>query len=153
MKSEDIVRKIQYANVPPDVSREDIRHHCEIADEYGFQAVMIQACWVSMANDILRGTNINVETATAYPMGGETTAMKVATARAPGIARPCPVRPGTQAVRATRTTAALACCFLRRGRSASRHAIGCARPRIACSISAWSKACPPVINSHPYQIL
>ena len=81
MKSEDIVRKIQYANVRPDVSRENIRHHCEIAAEYGFQAVMIQPCWVSMAKDILRGTNINVATAIAYPMGGESTDMKVAMAR------------------------------------------------------------------------
>ena len=65
MKSEDIVRKIQYANVRPDVSREEIRQRCEIAAEYEFQADMIHPCWVAMAEDILQGTNINVATAIA----------------------------------------------------------------------------------------
>ncbi len=87
MKSEDIVIKIQYANVRHAVSRAHIRHHREIAAEYGFQAIINRRCWVSMTKEVLRGININVATAIAYPMGGETTDMEVAMARE--VVPPC----------------------------------------------------------------
>jgi deoxyribose-phosphate aldolase len=67
--------------VRPDALREDIRRHCETAAEYNFQAVMLQPCWIGMAREILRGTGVNVATAIAYPMGGETASMKAALAR------------------------------------------------------------------------
>lgn len=73
-----IARRLQYTNVEPNATRDDIRRHCETAAEYEFHAVMIQPCWVPMARDILRDTSVRVATAIAFPMGGETTEMKVA---------------------------------------------------------------------------
>jgi deoxyribose-phosphate aldolase len=42
---------------------------------------MIQPCWILLAKDILAGTHVNVATAVAYPMGGETSEMKVSLIR------------------------------------------------------------------------
>ena len=72
-----LARVLQYTNVQPDATRADIRIHCETAAEYGFQAVMIQPCWIGLAREILQGAGTRVASAVAYPMGGETTAMKV----------------------------------------------------------------------------
>lgn len=81
MTRNDLIGCLQYTNVKPDASVGDIRTHCETAAHYGFQAVMLQPCWVTLARNILSGTNVRVATAIAYPMGGETTAMKVSLAR------------------------------------------------------------------------
>jgi deoxyribose-phosphate aldolase len=51
------------------------------AAECSFHAVMLQPCWVPLAKDMLRGTAVRVASAIAYPLGGETTAMKVHLAR------------------------------------------------------------------------
>jgi deoxyribose-phosphate aldolase len=72
---------LQYTNVQPEATWSEIRIHCEQAAECGFHAVMIQPCWISLAKEILRGTQVKVASAVAYPMGGETTSMKVALAR------------------------------------------------------------------------
>lgn len=81
MNRATLLERLQYTNVQPDAPREDVRRHCQTAAEYGFQAVMLQPCWVNLAREILRGSGVNVATAIAYPMGGETTAMKAALAR------------------------------------------------------------------------
>ena len=81
MTREELIGRLQYTNVRADATLADIRAHCETAARYGFQAVMLQPCWVELARDILRGTAIHVATAICYPMGGETVAMKTALAR------------------------------------------------------------------------
>jgi deoxyribose-phosphate aldolase len=81
MTKETLACRLQYTNISASASREVIRRHCETAAEHGFHAVMIQPCWISLAREILRGTDVRVASAIAYPMGGETTTMKVAMAR------------------------------------------------------------------------
>ena len=81
MQPSELAPFLQYTNVQPDATRSDIRAHCERAAKYGFQAVMIQPCWIELAKEIVRGTHVRVASAIAYPMGGDTTAMKVALAR------------------------------------------------------------------------
>jgi len=77
----ELTKRLQYTDVRPAASKADIRLHCEIAANYGFHAVMLQPCWVGMAREILRGSGVKVATAIAYPLGGETSAMKAALAR------------------------------------------------------------------------
>ncbi len=77
----ELASRLQYTNVSAEATRDDIVRHCETAAAYGLQAVMLQPCWVSLARDILRGTAVHVATAIAYPLGGETTAMKIALVR------------------------------------------------------------------------
>jgi deoxyribose-phosphate aldolase len=77
----DIASYIQYTNVQANATRVDIRRHCEVALEYRFNAVMLQPCWVQLSLDILKGSPVKTASAVAYPMGGETTRMKVQLAR------------------------------------------------------------------------
>ena len=81
MTRNELIGRLQYTNVRPEADVGEIRAHCETAALYGFHAVMVQPCWVGMARTILAGTEVRVATAIAYPMGGETTGMKVALAR------------------------------------------------------------------------
>ena len=81
MQENGLAKHIQYTNVSADASAAMIRRHCEVAAEYGFQAAMILPCWIPLARDVLRGSGIHVATAVAFPLGGESTAMKVALIR------------------------------------------------------------------------
>jgi deoxyribose-phosphate aldolase len=73
----ELAKKIQYTNVRADATRDEIIKHCEQAAKYSFHAVMIQPCWISLAREILNNTDVRIATAICYPMGGETTAMKI----------------------------------------------------------------------------
>jgi deoxyribose-phosphate aldolase len=81
MTQAELIGRLQYTNVRANATLADIRTHCETAARYGFQAVMLQPCWVELARSILGGTKVSVATAICYPMGGETVAMKTALAR------------------------------------------------------------------------
>lgn len=78
----ELAGRLQYTNVRADATRETIVEHCEVAAGHRFQAVMLQPCWVDLARDVLRGSGVRIASAIAYPMGGETTRMKVSLARA-----------------------------------------------------------------------
>jgi deoxyribose-phosphate aldolase len=77
----ELNKRLQYTNVLANATRREIERHCELAGEYSFHAVMLQPCWVPLAKAILRGTDVRVATAVAYPLGGETVAMKTALVR------------------------------------------------------------------------
>lgn len=74
----EIARHIQYTNVNPEMTREQLIDHCELAAEYGFDAAMIAPCWASLATEILRGTPTHVASCFAFPNGNDSTSMKVA---------------------------------------------------------------------------
>ncbi len=72
---------IQYTNVNPEMTREELVRHCEAVGEYGFDAAMIAPCWIAEARRILAGSGSHVATAFAFPSGNDSTAMKVACVR------------------------------------------------------------------------
>jgi deoxyribose-phosphate aldolase len=77
----ELAKRIQYTNVRPQSSRDEIAAHVELCGEYGFDAAMIQMCWVPMAKEILRGTDVQVATCIGLPMGGESLHAKIAMVR------------------------------------------------------------------------
>lgn len=81
MTTAELAKRIQFTLVRADATAADIRRHCEAASQAAVQGVMIQPCWVRLAREILAGSGLRVATAVAYPMGGETTDMKVALMR------------------------------------------------------------------------
>ena len=64
----ELAKLIQYTNGRP---------------RYGFDATMVQMCWVPMAKEILRGTGVQVATCIGLPMGGESLHAKI------GLVREC----------------------------------------------------------------
>lgn len=77
MTAQELASKIQHTNVNPELTKEDIIGLCDDCKEFGFNGVMLQPEWVSLAVDELKGTDIQVCTALGYPMGGDTTETKV----------------------------------------------------------------------------
>ncbi len=77
----ELAKLIQYTNVRPQSTRDEIAAHVETCGEYGFDATMVQMCWVPMAKEILRGTDTMVATCIGLPMGGESLHGKIALIR------------------------------------------------------------------------
>lgn len=77
----ELAKLIQYTNVRPQSTRDEIAAHVETCGEYGFDATMVQMCWVPLAKEILRGTDTMVATCIGLPMGGESLHAKIALIR------------------------------------------------------------------------
>lgn len=76
-----LARRIQFTNVNPEMTRDDLVKHCETTLRYGFDAAMIAPCWMRLALEILRGSTSHVATAFSFPNGNDSTEMKVACVR------------------------------------------------------------------------
>lgn len=79
----ELASLIQFTDVRPEATRDEIVRHVERCAEYGFDAAMVQMCWVPMAKEILKGSDTDVVTCIGLPMGGESLNAKV------GLVREC----------------------------------------------------------------
>lgn len=77
LSNEELAGYIQYTNVRPEATRDDIIKHLETCARYKFNAAMVQMCWVPLAKDVLRGTGVKVATCIGLPMGGESLHAKI----------------------------------------------------------------------------
>ena len=59
----------------------DIEKLCNDAKEYKFKAVCINPCYVSIAKELLKGSNVKICTVIGFPLGANTTYIKVEEAR------------------------------------------------------------------------
>lgn len=73
----ELAARIQYTLVKPDATRDEIVTHAEICAAYGFNAAMVGMCWVPLAKDILRGTNVKVATCFGLGVGNDSLHAKV----------------------------------------------------------------------------
>lgn len=74
----ELAKTIQYTNIAPDASREVIIAHLEKCAEYEVDAAMIAMCWVPLARNILRGTEVKVATFFGIGVGTESLGAKIA---------------------------------------------------------------------------
>ena len=56
---------------------EDIRKLCEEAKEYDFYAVCVNSCYVSLAKELLKGTDVKVASVIGFPLGAMSTKAKI----------------------------------------------------------------------------
>jgi deoxyribose-phosphate aldolase len=77
----NLAQHIQFTNVNPEMTRDQLVAHCETVLEYQFDAAMIAPCWMLRALDILKGSASHVATAFSFPSGNDSTAMKVSALR------------------------------------------------------------------------
>lgn len=73
----NLAKLIDHTILKPIASKEDVRHICEQAREYGFFSVCINPVWVSYAKELLKGSDVKVCTVVGFPLGTNTTAVKV----------------------------------------------------------------------------
>ena len=62
-------------------TKEDIKKLCMDAKKYEFATVCINPCYVSYASDLLKNTKVGVCTVIGFPLGANTTNIKVEEAR------------------------------------------------------------------------
>lgn len=72
----DINRFIDYTNLKAVATKEDIRTLCDEAIKYGFASVCVNPCYVELAHDLLKGTNVSVCTVIGFPLGANKVATK-----------------------------------------------------------------------------
>jgi len=65
----------------PDAVRADIVKLAREALQYGFAAVCVNACWVPLVAEILRGSAVKTCAVVGFPLGAMVTELKVAEAR------------------------------------------------------------------------
>ncbi len=72
----EIGKYIDHTNLKMDATAKDITKLCEEAIENGFETVCIHPCYVSLAKDLLKDTNIGVCTVIGFPLGMNTPKVK-----------------------------------------------------------------------------
>ena len=78
---ENIAQYIDHTILNADATKADIQRVCEEAKEYNFKTVCIQPYWVKYAKEILGDSKVGVTTVIGFPLGANTTEIKVAEAK------------------------------------------------------------------------
>ena len=77
----EMARHIDHTLLKAEATREQILRLCAEARTHDFHAVCINGRWVSLAADRLHGSGTKVATVVGFPLGAETTKIKVAQAK------------------------------------------------------------------------
>ncbi len=69
---------IDHTNLKPDSQKDKIVQLCADAREWNFASVCVNPCNISLAKELLAGSDVMVCTVIGFPLGQNTTAVKVA---------------------------------------------------------------------------
>lgn len=69
---------IDHTNLKPSATRADIEKLCAEAREYGFASVCVHPCNLPLCKELLAGSGVKLCTVIGFPLGQNTTAVKVA---------------------------------------------------------------------------
>ncbi len=72
----NLAKMIDHTILSPDAKIEDIKRICEEAKEYGFASVCINPNYVSLAKELLKGSDVKVCTVIGFPLGANTVSVK-----------------------------------------------------------------------------
>ena len=78
MPVREIAALIDHTLLKPQATEADIRRLCQQARRHGFAAVCLNPYWVALAAKELAGSPVHVATVAGFPLGANTTAVKVA---------------------------------------------------------------------------
>ncbi|SHE44538.1 deoxyribose-phosphate aldolase [Atopostipes suicloacalis DSM 15692] len=78
---ENVAQYIDHTILNADATKADIQRICEEAKEYNFKTVCIQPYWVKYAKEILEDSEVGITTVIGFPLGANTTEIKVAEAK------------------------------------------------------------------------
>jgi len=76
-----VAKLIDHTVLKPEATAEDIDKLCAEAKTYGFYSVCVNPVWVSRAKDLLRGTTVKVCAVVGFPLGAQSSEIKVLEAR------------------------------------------------------------------------
>ena len=72
-----IVSKIDHAVLQPTQTEDDLRRDCQMCIELGVASVCVKPSMVTLASELLSGSNVAPSTVIGFPHGGTSTAAKV----------------------------------------------------------------------------
>ena len=73
----NIASMIDHTILKPEAKKEEVELLCKEAMEYKFAAVCINPFYVSLCSELLKDTGVKVATVIGFPLGANTTAVKV----------------------------------------------------------------------------
>lgn len=73
---QNINKLIDHTILKAMATEEDVRRICQEALDYDFASVCINPCYVSLAHELLKGSNVKVCTVIGFPLGANTVAVK-----------------------------------------------------------------------------
>lgn len=76
MRNMDLAEKLDFANHNATSNEKEIKDLCNKVLQYGFNAAFVNPCWVKKAREFL-GSQGKVGTVVAFPLGQETTTIKI----------------------------------------------------------------------------
>jgi deoxyribose-phosphate aldolase len=77
LNRKDIAELIDHTLLRPDASYLDIKRLCEEALQFGFYSVCINPCFIKIAKELLKDSNVRVATVIGFPLGMTLTEVKV----------------------------------------------------------------------------
>lgn len=72
----NIAKYIDHTLLKPEATKEQIEKICAEAKEYDFASVCVNPTWVSVASELLAGTDVKVCTVIGFPLGATTPEVK-----------------------------------------------------------------------------
>ncbi|RLL46902.1 deoxyribose-phosphate aldolase [Oceanobacillus piezotolerans] len=73
-----LANKIDHTLLKPEATKEQIEKLCAEAKEYNFYSVCVNPLWVESAASMLKDTEVDVCTVIGFPLGANTTEVKIA---------------------------------------------------------------------------
>ncbi|MBR2504502.1 MAG: deoxyribose-phosphate aldolase [Elusimicrobiaceae bacterium] len=77
----NLAKYIDHTLLKPQASQAEIKNLCEQAREYGFFSVCVNPYWVPFCKEQLKGSDVKVCTVIGFPLGANTTEVKVLEAK------------------------------------------------------------------------
>jgi deoxyribose-phosphate aldolase len=71
-----VAQIIDHTNLRPEATREAITRLCQEAEQFGLGAVMLNPCYVALAQERLKGTSVRVGSVIGFPLGATLTTVK-----------------------------------------------------------------------------
>lgn len=78
---QQLAAAIEHTLLSPTATENDIRRLCDDAKAAGFGAVCVNPRWVSLAADMLSGSQVKIVSVVGFPLGADFTNIKLAQAR------------------------------------------------------------------------
>ncbi|ATH08204.1 deoxyribose-phosphate aldolase [Halobacteriovorax marinus] len=72
----ELNRYIDHTLLKPDATKQQIETLCQEARDYNFATVCLNPCWISLAHELLRGSDTGVCTVIGFPLGAMQSATK-----------------------------------------------------------------------------
>ncbi|MDA3977643.1 deoxyribose-phosphate aldolase [Gallibacterium sp. AGMB14963] len=81
MRKNELAQMIDHTALTAEKTEEDIRTLCNEAKKYNFFSVCINSCYIPLAKEVLKDSNVKICTVIGFPLGANLTSVKVFEAR------------------------------------------------------------------------